>query len=275
MISYIFKNKTKNILMIIFTCLHILNTNIPYELYFCIIHGSVISIDTLLSFLAYILILVYMFTLKMKYRFKEWLVPTAFAILCGLVIYDIIFDIIDSLTQYGNLDSTKILSIAINAVSATLLALCFCGSIKNFKNAIFLKIGSLATMIYTVVMTITEFILVGGTEYFANIPTEYLASVYISFGKAMIKIVMILLFYFGLFNLTLNKKSEYIDITPFVDARKAKKLAKRNARLEAKQQEEACLNEPTPEIPDGSWRCMACGKILPDSIDRCECGYKK
>ena len=261
--------------MIIFTCLHILNTNIPYELYFCIIHGSIISIDTLLSFLAYILILVYMFTLKMKYRFKEWLVPTAFAILCGLVIYDIILDIVDSLTQYGNLDSTKILSITINAVSATLLALCFCGSIKNFKNAIFLKIGSLAMMIYTVVMTITEFILVGGAEYFANIPTEYLASVYISMGKAMIKIVMILLFYFGLFNLTLNKKSEYIDITPFVDARKAKKAAKRNARLEAKQQEEAYLNEPTPEIPDGSWRCMACGKILPDNIDRCECENKK
>ncbi len=52
-------------------------------------------------------------------------------------------------------------------------------------------------------------------------------------------------------------------------------IAKRAARLEAKLQEEAKFNAPVPEIPDGSWRCMACGKILPDSIDRCECGYKK
>ncbi len=275
MISYIFKNKTKNILVIIFTCLHILNTNIPYELYWCISQGSVISIGTLLSFLSYILILVYMFTLKMQYRFKEWLFPTTFAILGGIVIYDIIFDIVYSLTQYGNLSSTEILSCTINAVSATLWALCFCGSIKNFKNVIFLKIGTLAMMIYTVVITITEFILVGGGEYFANIPQEYLTSVYISMGKALIKLAMILLFYFGIFNLTLNKKSEYIDITPYVEARKAKKAAKRTDKAEEKQREEARFNAPAPEIPDGCWRCMACGKILTNSLDRCECGYKK
>lgn len=275
MISYIFQNKTKNILAIVFTCLHILNTNIPYEFYLCISQGSTISIDALLQFLSFVLILVYMFTLKIQYRFKEWLFPAAFAISGGLVIYDIIFDIVYSLTQYGDLSLVEILSCTINAISAILLALCFCGSIKNFKNVIFLKIGTLAMMIYTVVITITDFILVGGAEYFSNIPQEYLTSVYISMGKALIKLAMILLYYFGIFNLTLNKKSEYIDIAPYVEERKAIKEAKRAARLAQKQEDEARLNEPIPEIPDGSWHCMACGKILSNDIDRCECGYKK
>lgn len=28
-------------------------------------------------------------------------------------------------------------------------------------------------------------------------------------------------------------------------------------------------------IPDGFWRCMGCGEILPADKDKCECGYKR
>jgi hypothetical protein len=120
-------------------------------------------------------------------------------------------------------------------------------------------------------MPIIDFIFVGGFEYFKILPQEYIPQVIVSTLKTMLNNLLYIMYYISFLLLTFNKKGEYIDITPFVDARKAKKEAKRAA----KQQEEAYLNEPTPEIPDGSWRCMACGKILPDSIDRCECGYKK
>ena len=34
-------------------------------------------------------------------------------------------------------------------------------------------------------------------------------------------------------------------------------------------------DETPPIIPSGHWRCMGCGKILPDDETKCECGYKR
>jgi len=71
--------------------------------------------------------------------------------------------------------------------------------------------------------------------------------------------------------LTLTKKSEYIDITPFVEERKIKKATKKAKRLANENPEES---SPLL-VPEGSWRCMGCGEILPDDKNECECGYKR
>ena len=120
-----------------------------------------------------------------------------------------------------------------------------------------------------------EFISLGGMEYFKNIDDAHKTYVYNSMLQLGIEWVFSLLFFVGIILLTTNKKSEDIDITPYVEDRKAKKQAKKEAKLQQKEAEEAEYNAPLPEIPEGSWRCMACGKILTDDIDRCECGYKK
>lgn len=39
---------------------------------------------------------------------------------------------------------------------------------------------------------------------------------------------------------------------------------------------EYCINgDENPVIPDGFWRCMGCGKLIPENETTCECGYKK
>lgn len=279
MISYIFKNKAKNILMIVFTVLHIICSNTFRELYYSIINSSAMSFFAILTFIAFALILLYMFTLKMQYKFKEWLFPAAFAILTLLSVYELVADIIHNLSTYDYFILIDLLSYSSYLVSIVAYTFCFIGSIKNFKNVVFLKAGALVKITGTVLTTSTaaiiEFVAVGGMEYFKNIDEIYRVYVYKAMFENAVVWIIILLFYVGLLLLTLNKKSENIDITPFVEERRAKSTAKRAAKLQQKQEAEARLNAPSPEIPEGSWRCMACGKILSNDIDRCECGYKK
>ncbi len=32
---------------------------------------------------------------------------------------------------------------------------------------------------------------------------------------------------------------------------------------------------PVCDIPEGHWRCMGCGEILPNDKTKCDCGYKR
>ncbi len=278
MISYIFKNKTKNILAIVFTVLYVLNTNLMYWLYSSINFGEFLLLsEVVLKLLPYIFIIVYLCTLKRQYRFKEWLFPAAFAIFVVVDVHTIIVSIITNIEYINSVEGFIWLtsSVAYDMVLLAAYILCLLGSIKNFKNVILLRVGLIILMISIVINQAFQFLLSNMGYDLHNAFLNYLNLLIPSIAEVLYDAFILLLFYFGLLNLTFNKKSEYIDITPYVEERKAKKEAKRAAKLEAKQQEEAYLNEPTPEIPDGSWRCMACGKILPDSIDRCECGYKK
>ncbi len=279
MISYIFKNKTKNILMIVFTVLYIISSDLFAGFYYSVIRQIPISFYEILGVVAFALILGYMFTLKRQYRFKEWLFPAAFAILMALSLYELFTTIVYALSTYGYLVLIEVLSCVSFAFGIIAYVFCFIGAVKNFKNIVFLKIGAIikivGTVLPTVIAVIIEFIALGGIDYFKNIDEAYKTYVYNSMFQIAVEWAFSLLFFVGILLLATNKKSEYIDITPYVEARKAKKEAKHAAKLEAKQQEEARLNEPAPEIPEGSWRCMACGEILPDSIERCECGYKR
>lgn len=278
MISYIFKNKTKNILAIVFTVLYVFNTNLIYWLYEYINFGEILSlVEVVFKLLPYIFIIVYLCTLKRQYRFKEWLFPAAFAIFALSDVHTIIVSIITNI-EYINSVEGFIWLISIVAYDTVLLVpyiLCLLGSIKNFKNVILLRVGLIILMVSIVINQAFQFLLSSAGYDLQNAFLNYLHLLIPSMAEALYDAFILLLFYFGILNLTLNKKSEYIDITPYAKERKTKKEAKRIARLEAKQQAEAEFDAPAPEIPDGSWRCMACGKILPDSVDRCECGYKK
>lgn len=265
--------------MIVFTTLYILNSDFFAELYHIIAFGTGMSFSSVLNFIPLALILAYMFTLKMQYWFKDWLFPIAFAVLAFFYIYLLIKDIVYNISTYGYLIPTDILTYSSYIFAIVVYIFCFIGSIKNFKNVIFLKIGAIIKIAGSVVSTlavyIIEFISLGGMEYFKNIDESYRTYVYNSMLQTAIKWLLSLLFFVGILLLTSNKKSEYIDITPYVQERRAKREAKRATRLETKKLEETELNAPAPEIPDGFWRCMACGKILPDSENKCDCGYKK
>lgn len=273
MISYIFQNKTKNILAIVFTALCAIS---PLVYFIKVLpYFPLTFVYHLIKLLPYLLILTYLLTLKYKYKFKNILFPMAFIIKA----MDPIYSIISIIRVYGYENSEQmalILSFVANIIIITGCVLCAIGSAFNFRWITIFKAGIIILIAHIVlVMPIIDFIFVGGFEYFKILPQEYIPQVIVSTLKTMLNNLPYIMYYISFLLLTLNKKGEYIDITPFVDARKAKKEAKRNARLEAKQQQEAKFNAPVPEIPDGSWRCMACGKILSDSIYRCECGYKK
>lgn len=278
MISYIFKNKTKNILAIVFTALYVLNTNLVYRFFMYINYGKILpAIEIVFRLLPYIFIMVYLCTLKMQYKFKNWLFPSAFAILAGLDVYIIMYSIITNIEYLNSVEGFiwLISSMIYDMILLAAYILCLLGSINNFKNVILLRIGLIILMISMIVNQAFQFLLSSVGYDLENAFMNYLNLLIPSMAEAIYDAFILLLFYFGILNLTLNKKSEYIDITPYIEERKAKKEAKKAAKLEEKRQEEARLNAPVPEIPDGSWRCMACGKILPDSAERCECGYKK
>lgn len=283
MISYIFKNRTKNIFAIIFTVfcmLKPLNNLWQYVFFF-----QTIDIYTVFTLLPYIIIFVYFLTLKCEYKIKPFMFPSAFAIWIGLQFYNIISSISSS-SYLTNVSDTTYLDVdtflwLIFSISAAVIAIIssvfgFIGTLNNFKNVVFLRISSIISIsLYAVITPITEFIMVGSVKYLDAIEDYYLKYVYTSMVETLIQRIIWILFFVGILLLTLNKKSENIDITPFVEERKAKKETKRAMKLQKKQQEQEYVDKPMPEIPDGCWRCMACGNVLNNEIPRCECGYKR
>ncbi len=262
MISYIFKNKTKNILAIVFTALY---TILPF-------FNTINALNNFRNFLFYFaqllpyaMLLIYLLTLKKIYKFKELLFPAAFAIKTLFAIYTSIVSAIGILNIADGFQGIYFIlrSNFSNIIAIIAFVLCLIGTLFNFKNVRFLKWGTLIFIISILILTPIDFISVGGFDYWRNIPQEHFTSVLFSQIESVIKIAITVLFYFGIFNLTLNKKSEYIDITPL------------NKKSEATEYQNQFEHEEMLEIPDGFWRCMACGKIVPDSIDQCECGYKK
>ncbi len=279
MIRYIFKDKRKNILMIVLAILNVIFSNFFTEIYSCITVGVLPAGYEIFPIIPYVLILIYLLTLKNKYKFKTWLFPAAFAFWAGYNGYSLVNDIFLTLSIYEHFVFIEILSYISYLLAIVAYVFCIFGSIYNFKNVKLLKIGAIIKIagyvIITIITSTIEYIALGGKEYFENIPKEYLNQVYSSMCYAVIEWLVSTMFFVGILLLTLNKKSEDIDITPFVEQQRNKKEAKKAAKLQQKEAEEARFNEPLPETPEGSWRCRACGKILPDSKDRCECGYKK
>lgn len=269
MVSYIFKNKTKNVLAIVFT---VLCTVRPLVYFIKVLQYFPLTfVYHLIKLLPYLLILTYLFTLEYRYRFKNILFPLAFIIKTIEPIYSII-NIVTVWDYEQSVQTTLILSLVVNFIVIIGCVLCAIGSAFNFKRIAVLNAGIIILIAHiAVVMPIIDFIFAGGFEYFKNLPQEHIPQVTISATKTALNSLLYIMHYISFLLLTLNKKSEDIDLMPFIEQRKAKKEAK----LKQKQQQEEQLNEPIPEIPKDSWRCMACGKISPNNINRCECGYKK
>ncbi len=262
MISYIFKDKTKNIMAIIFTAMCVASSIVgilgSLHDFYNVLLGSIATLPN-------IMILAYFVTLKKVYKFKEIIFPLAFAVKILYACFTIVPSILGVLKIADGWYSL-ILMLRVNFYNIILIAayvFCLMGSLFNFKNVRFLKWGAVILMIWPVVFLIEEFVAVGGFAYWKSIEQEYLIGTIILHIKGVVKIIINMLFGFGIFNLTLNSKSENIDISPF------------NAKRKPKEYQNQFESDDLPEIPDGSWRCMACGAILPDTQDRCECGYKK
>ncbi len=275
MISYIFKNKTKNILVIIFSVVCMIKPLCEFLFYISI--NQVFPWFTFLTLLPVALVLIYLLTLYYNYKFKSFMIPAAFLIWIVSPIYLAFSDIKFAfmyLKWIGEMPLTVVFTLINMIVLIIAKALCFAGSLSNFKNISLFKVGIILNIVGIAIIT-PIYEAVSAIEYFGttNIFLDQLRQI-LNDGVILGRVANIL-FWIGLLLLAFNKKGEDIDITPYIEERKAKKQAKKEAKLQQKEAEEAEYNAPLPEIPDGSWRCMACGKILPDSIDRCECGYKK
>lgn len=261
MISYIFKSKPKNILVAIFS-LAFLCLNLKELCFYALINAWGYMALKLIELIPYILIFVYMITLKRDYKFKQFLFPIAFSI--GILLT--VFSLKNCFNLYS-LTSTFLLfdayiNFAIRIIMLVGYIFCFVGTISNFERVVFLRSGLIICAITTLIL---------GSKYYtfngfisAQLPTY-------SYLIQLLMEITILLFYISIFILTLTKKSEYIDITPFVEERKIKKATKKAKKLEREKTEEFS----PPNVPDGYWRCMGCGEILPDDKDKCKCGYKR
>lgn len=285
MISYIFKNRYKNAAVIFFAGIYLLIQlkdfytrtfiygYISKELLRYVINTVFICSARILPPL---LIIIYMLTLKRKYKVKEWLFPAAFAVFslsAAILIFAGIYEFykIFSYKQFGGFIEI-FTAVGANILIITAYILSFSGSLANFKRVVLLRIGLMISVVCTAVFCALDL-----KSYYMAFSHLSDQSTFLDFLSAMnysaelFKQFITLLFYGSMFLLTLCKKGEYIDITPFVEARKNRKEMKK-ARKEERERE---LEAVPPEAPEGYWRCMGCGKILPDGETRCECGYKK
>ena len=216
-----------------------------------------------IGLLPYLLIFLYMITLKREYKIKQLLFPIASAILA----LSAVFSIRDCFDEYTFLSVNGLVLLLVNLIIKFVLiagyTFCFVGTLSNFKRIFFLRLGLPICIITIFIQGISYHYLI---DWIGN--TLYST---ISYLNESFRASILLLFYISIFILTLTKKSEYIDTTPFVEERKIKKANKKAKRLAQENPEEFS----PPLVPEGYWRCMGCGEILPDNISECECGYKR
>lgn len=199
MTSYIFKNKTKNIIATVFTALYLISQ--LYDTVTDAFQNHKLSFLSLLSLAPYILVLIYLLALEKEYKIKEFMFPVAFLCSAAVSVYTIAIVLRDSLYSAEIIIYTlKLLTFDIIILAA--LILCVIGSADNFKTVICFKIGTLALAVAAFILPIASFIAVGGFEYIASVPEGYPAISY----TVLLECVLSVLYYFGLFNLTLNKK---------------------------------------------------------------------
>lgn len=262
MISYIFKSKIKNFLVTLILGIIICN-NLNNLYQYVIVDALEYVLFGFIDLLPYLLIFLYMVTIKREYKIKQFLFPISFAIFTLTAIFSITncFDEYMFISLNGLIE--LFISLIIKSVLITGYAFCFIGTLSNFKRITFLRLGLTFCIITIFIQRISYHYLIDwiGNTFYSTI--SYLSE---SFRASIL-----LLFYISIFILTLTKKSEYIDITPFVEERKIKKANKKAKRLAKENPEEFS----PPMVPEGYWRCMGCGEILPADKDKCECGYKR
>jgi len=262
MISYIFKSKIKNILVSIFSIIIICIKLDELHKYILLQAWDYIILK-FIGLVPFILIFLYMVTLKRDYKIKQFLFPISFAIFTLTTI----FSITNCFDEYTFTSINGLIRLFVNLIIKFVLitgyAFCFAGTLSNFKRIFFLRIGLPICIITIFIQGISYHYLIDwiGNTFYSTI----------SYLNESFRASILLLFYISIFILTLTKKSEYIDITPFVEERKIKKANKKAKKLEREKPEEFL----PPNVPDGYWRCMGCGEILPDDKNECNCGYKR
>lgn len=211
MISYIFKNKTKNILAIVFTTMYIAISF--YSIVASALRARAFSCQEILVLLPYVMILMYLLTLERQYVFKEFLFPSAFVIRIILLVYISISSTVNFLKTMDSVEGigTLVYSIVCNIILLVALVFCAIGSMFNFKKARFLKFGTLILIIMCVVNLILQVVsLVDTIVYFqgGELGDAILTAFVYTNVTSIISTVALMLFYFGIFNLTLNRDSE-------------------------------------------------------------------
>lgn len=263
MISYIFKSRAKNIL---FTCsVAIMLFLTLTKLYDTVIWVGICSnemLKNIFSFVSYLSILIYMLILKREFKFKNWLFPIAFMSFALRTVFSLLVSLKIFPTTLISDIVYSFLIIALNSIVIWAYIFCFIGSLSNFKKITFFRIGILFFVTALIVWDITH----------TAQTISYLIKKTFSFVDYLSMIsenrYTLSFFYISLLVLAFTKKSDNIDITPFVKARQAKRALK-------KQQKDTVEVYIPPVVPDNCWRCMGCDNILPDDIDQCECGYKR
>lgn len=265
MISYIFKNKIKNIFVAITSVFFLCISLKELRAYMIVGAWNDMTLK-LISFIPYLLVFLYMVNLKNDYKLKHLLFPIAFAISA----LSTIFSIRDCFYEYTfssiNGIIELLIGLSIRIVMIMGYVFCFIGTLSNFKKLIFLRLGLIFCIITNLALSFYYYHLNQWTENW--IGNEFFSTNY--YLSEILK-SSIILFYISIFVLTLTKKSEYIDITPYVEKRKIKKEIKKAEKLARETPEK--FSPPT--VSEGYWRCMGCGEILPDDKTECDCGYKR
>jgi len=264
LISYIFKNKTKNIIVAILAAILIVINLETFRDYLFMRAWKQFILHFLPSFISYWLILIYMLTLKREYKLKPLLFPTAFALLSLHTTFSISLNP----TVFFSLSDLIIgfISFVMPLLATVGYVFCFVGSLSNFKKLSFMRLGLSFSIANVLILCLYDL-------YLYYLSKENLLLFYVKYILNLNEVLAYgieLLFYISLLVLTITKESENIDIKPFIEARKLKKQLKKEAKLKQITDE----MEPIT-VEDGFWRCMGCGEILPDNINECECGYKR
>ena len=200
-----FKENRKNIVSIICAVLYTVKLilNIDFQLPFVqnfryIINSLVIDIMPLIT---PVLCLVFLFSLNKEYKFKRWLLPIAF----GVNAINVFLSLCGSFSVIGLLQHLAAGYIEILFCRCLILVsiiFIFIGTLSNFKYSSFIKYGTLCCAVLNFFILTIEFISIGGFKYLQSVPMGVPAVNLIP----LITFLTSVLFYIGIFILTINKK---------------------------------------------------------------------
>lgn len=216
--SYLFNNKRKNAFIIITLIAQIiaifadfllgfLATELVTESFAFLMKTLFNSIPSLiLSLLPSVIFILHFVFLNKESKIKKFFIPVYFAY---SAINPTLLVIASAKSFFVNINSSFILtffgSFFLNLISLTALIFLFIGSLNNFKFLKLFRTGALIYIVFTVCVVISSFINLINTPIMPSFSNYNNLISYINWNS-VIKLIILILFYVGLFLLTFNKE---------------------------------------------------------------------
>lgn len=204
----LFASKKKTVVAIVFTALYTLLLLLDVDFRLPFFQNFRYALNSLMIYLMPLitpaLVLVFLLLENKNCLLKNWLLPVAFGIklLQTILLFSSNFAVLDMIFS----NPAYVIAFVCGCFMLIALGFMFVGTLLNCKYISLLKYGTLAYVILLFVSTLTEFWANPSFPIWQNIPSELLSSYLFSYLLNWAQTITRLLFYVGIFMLTIRKR---------------------------------------------------------------------